>query len=56
MKAIITYKDGTKETLVKLTEIHYCYFPRSIAFESNILKEGQCKMLDDIKEIEVFNK
>jgi len=59
MRAEVTYKDGSKETFKKLTEVHYC-FPSSIgkqiAFESDILQTGCTKFLNDIEEVKIFSK
>ena len=59
MRAIITYKNGTKDEPKRLTEIHYCYpshLGKRIAFESNIKQTGFTIKLSDIKEIGIFDK
>ena len=60
MRAIITYKDGAKEEIKNLTEVHYCYKSlvrkKQIAFESDIDSTGFTRFVSGIKEIEIFDK
>jgi hypothetical protein len=56
MRAKITYKNGDKEVLKGLTEIHYGFNPGRIAFDDYIKQLGLTTDIKNIKEIEIFNK